>query len=68
MNFWIDGKRDALWKVLESIDILVINDGEARALGDDANLVQVAKRILSRGPKTLIIKRGEYGPCPRHVL
>lgn len=66
MNFWIDGKRDALWKVLEHIDILVINDGEARALGEDANLVQVAKRILSRGPKTLIIKRGEYGVLMFH--
>ena len=61
MNFWIDGKREALWKVLGKIDILIINDGEARALGQDANLVQVAKTILSRGPKTLIIKRGEYG-------
>ncbi len=66
MNFWIDGKRDALWKVLEHIDILVINDGEARALGEEANLVQVAKRILSRGPKTLIIKRGEYGVLMFH--
>lgn len=61
MNFWINGKRDALWKVLEHIDILIINDGEARALGEDANLVKVAKKILARGPKHLIIKRGEYG-------
>jgi sugar/nucleoside kinase (ribokinase family) len=61
MNFWIDGKREALWSVLEKIDILIINDGEARALGEEANLIQVAKKILSRGPKTLIIKRGEYG-------
>ena len=61
MNFWIDGKREALWQVLEKIDILIINDGEARALGEDPNLVQVAKRILAKGPKHLIIKRGEYG-------
>ncbi len=61
MNFWIDSKREALWKVLEKIDILMINDGEARALGQDSNLVQVAKGILARGPKTVIIKRGEYG-------
>jgi sugar/nucleoside kinase (ribokinase family) len=66
MNFWIDGKRDALWKVLESVDVLVINDGEARALGEDPNLVQVAKRILSKGPKTLIVKRGEYGVLMFH--
>ena len=61
MNFWIEGKREALWRTLEKVDILVINDGEARALGEDSNLVQVAKRILARGPKQLIIKRGEYG-------
>ena len=61
MNFWIEGKRDSLWRVLEKIDILIINDGEARALGNDSNLVQVAKRILAQGPKHLIIKRGEYG-------
>jgi sugar/nucleoside kinase (ribokinase family) len=61
MNFWIEGKRDALWRVLEKVDILIINDGEARLLGQDSNLVQVAKTILARGPKHLIIKRGEYG-------
>lgn len=61
MNFWIERKREALWKVLERIDILIINDGEARALGQHPNLTQVAKLVLSRGPKHLIIKRGEYG-------
>jgi sugar/nucleoside kinase (ribokinase family) len=61
MNFWINGKRDALWKVLEQVDVLIINDGEARALGQDPNLVKVARLILSKGPKHLIIKRGEYG-------
>ncbi len=61
MNFWISSKRDALWKVLEHIDILIINDGEARALGGDPNLVKVARTILARGPKHLVIKRGEYG-------
>ncbi len=61
MNFWIAGKRDALWRVLEQVDVLVINDGEARALGGDSNLVKVAKTILAKGPKHLIVKRGEYG-------
>jgi sugar/nucleoside kinase (ribokinase family) len=61
MNFWINGKREALWRVLEQVDILIVNDGEARALGEDANLVKVAQKILARGPKHLIIKRGEYG-------
>ncbi|MCP9438877.1 MAG: PfkB family carbohydrate kinase [Nitrospira sp.] len=61
MNFWITRKRAALWKVLEHVDVLIINDGEARALGEDSNLVKVAKLVLSRGPKYLIVKRGEYG-------
>ena len=61
MNFWINGQRDALWKVLEKVDVLIINDGEARALGQDSNLVKVAKLVLARGPKHLIVKRGEYG-------
>lgn len=61
MNFWIERKREALWRVLERVDVLIINDGEARALGQSPNLVQVAKQVLSRGVKQLIIKRGEYG-------
>jgi sugar/nucleoside kinase (ribokinase family) len=61
MNFWIERKRPALYRVLERVDVLVINDGEARALGGNPNLVQVARDILARGPKHLIIKRGEYG-------
>ncbi len=61
MNFWIERKREALWRVLEKVDVLIINDGEARALGQTPNLVQVAKETLARGPKHLIVKRGEYG-------
>lgn len=61
MNFWIERKREALWRVLEMVDVLIINDGEARALAQNPNLVQVAKEVLSRGVKHLIIKRGEYG-------
>lgn len=61
MNFWIAGKRDALIKTLGEVDILIINDGEARELAGEFNLVKVAKKILSFGPKILIIKRGEYG-------
>ena len=61
MNFWIDGKRDALLRLLKDVDVLLINDGEARALGKDPNLVVVARAILASGPQILIIKRGEYG-------
>ncbi len=61
MNFWIERKREALWRTLAQVDVLIINDGEARALGGDPNLVKVARTILAQGPKHLIIKRGEYG-------
>ena len=61
MNFWIEGKRSALTRLLREVDVLIINDGEARALGGDPNLVKVARAIQAVGPATLIIKRGEYG-------
>jgi sugar/nucleoside kinase (ribokinase family) len=61
MNFWIDSKLDDLKATLKRIDMLVINDGEARMLSGEANLVQAAKKIRAMGPKRLIIKRGEYG-------
>ncbi|MEK7871544.1 MAG: PfkB family carbohydrate kinase [Nitrospirota bacterium] len=61
MNFWIEGKREALMRTLKEVNILIINDGEARELAGEANLVKAAKTILSFGPDTLIIKRGEYG-------
>ncbi|MBI4844247.1 MAG: sugar kinase [Nitrospirae bacterium] len=61
MNFWISGKRDSLVKTLKSVDMLLINDGEARQLANEPNLVKAASKIMSMGPKTLVIKRGEYG-------
>jgi sugar/nucleoside kinase (ribokinase family) len=61
MNFWIQGKRDSLVETLKLVDILIINDGEARQLSDEPNLVRAAAKIRAMGPKTLIIKRGEYG-------
>ncbi len=61
MNFWIDGKLDALKKTLSSVDILIINNGETRMLADEANLVRAAKKVRAMGPRILIVKRGEYG-------
>jgi len=61
MNYWIEGKYDALKRILKEVDILLINDGEARELAKEPNLVRAAQKISSFGPKTLIIKRGEYG-------
>ncbi|MEA5113587.1 MAG: PfkB family carbohydrate kinase [Geobacteraceae bacterium] len=61
MNFWISSKTEALKKVIAMVDILIINDAEARQLSQEPNLVKSARKILSLGVKTLIIKRGEYG-------
>jgi len=61
MNFWIGGKREALIQTLAEVDILVINEGETRQLAGEANLVKAARAILGLGPKTLVVKRGEYG-------
>jgi sugar/nucleoside kinase (ribokinase family) len=61
MNFWISGKRKSLIKVLKKIDIFLINESEARQLADESNLVRAARKIITMGPPTVIIKRGEYG-------
>jgi len=61
MNFWIEGKLDALIETLVSVDILIINDGEARELAREVNLVKAAKKIRAYGPRILVVKQGEYG-------
>lgn len=61
MNFWIEGKREALLKTLEHVDVLLINEGEVRQLADEPNLRKAAQIILAMGPKSLVVKRGEYG-------
>lgn len=61
MNFWIEGERPALLKVLERVDALMINDEELRQLAEDHNIRRAAAKVRAMGPKTLVIKRGEYG-------
>jgi sugar/nucleoside kinase (ribokinase family) len=61
MNFWIENKKEALLEVLKNVDILIINDSEARELGQDSFMTKAARNILDMGPRTLIVKRGEYG-------
>ncbi|MFZ3209731.1 MAG: PfkB family carbohydrate kinase [Geobacteraceae bacterium] len=61
MNFWISSKPEALKKVIERVDFFIINEGEARQLSGEANLVKAARKILGFGAKNLIVKRGEYG-------
>ncbi|BCA79860.1 PfkB family carbohydrate kinase [Desulfuromonas sp. AOP6] len=61
MNFWIEGKKEALLETLKRVDIFLINEGEARQLSGEPNLMKAAAKILAMGPETLVIKRGEYG-------
>lgn len=61
MNFWIGGKREALVRTLGQVDILIINEGETRQLANEPNLVKAARKVLAMGPRTLVVKRGEYG-------
>jgi len=61
MNYWINGKPEALRETLKLVDILLINDAETRQLAGEPNLVLAAQKILSWGPTSLVIKRGEYG-------
>jgi len=61
MNFWMDVALDDLNKVLQKVDVLTINDAEARQLSGEYSLVKAAEIILQMGPKYLIIKKGEHG-------
>ncbi len=61
MNYWIEGSRDALLELLKRVDILMVNDAEARQLSGDHNLVGAARWIQERGPRFVVVKKGEHG-------
>jgi len=61
MNFWIQGARSELHETLKLVNILLINDGEAKMLGGETNLPRAAQKVLAMGPQALVIKHGEYG-------
>lgn len=61
MNFWMDIAMEELMKTLKEIDVLTINDSEARQLSGEYSLVKAAQKILTMGPKVLVIKKGEHG-------
>jgi sugar/nucleoside kinase (ribokinase family) len=61
MNLWIDIAKESLLRTIRGVDVVIINDAEARQLTGIPNLIRAAKEILSWGPKALIVKRGEYG-------
>jgi sugar/nucleoside kinase (ribokinase family) len=61
MNFWIEGRLEELLETLSRVDILLINDEEARQLSGEWNIVKAAQKIRAMGPRTLVIKKGEHG-------
>jgi sugar/nucleoside kinase (ribokinase family) len=72
MNYWIADHRENLLKVLRGLDVLLINDGEAKMLSGESNLVRAAAKVMEMGPKILVVKHGEYGAtaffCDRSFL
>jgi sugar/nucleoside kinase (ribokinase family) len=61
MNFWIEGAGESLKETLKLVDVLIINDSEARELSNEPNLIKAADAIKKMGPKILVIKKGEHG-------
>jgi sugar/nucleoside kinase (ribokinase family) len=61
MNYWIADHRENLLKVLRELDVLLINDGEAKMLSGESNLMRAAAKVMELGPKILVVKHGEYG-------
>jgi pyridoxal/pyridoxine/pyridoxamine kinase len=61
MNLWIETARESLLKTIKGVDVVIINDAEARQLTEIPNLIKAARTILSWGPRALIVKRGEFG-------
>jgi len=61
MNFWIESKRAELLRVLEHVDILLLNDSEVRELADTPSLLDAARWVMDRGPRYVVVKKGEHG-------
>jgi len=61
MNFWIEGNKADLKKVVEQVDVLIIDENEVREFSDERNLVSAARAVLRMGPTAVVIKRGEHG-------
>jgi sugar/nucleoside kinase (ribokinase family) len=61
MNLWINIARDAVWEIFKRVDIAVLNDGEAKLLTEEDNLLKAGQKLLQSGPKHVVIKKGEHG-------
>jgi len=71
MNYWIESKPAALTEVLKRVDIVLVNESEARLYAGKSNLIRASRAILELGPKALVVKKGEYGAtlyCPGDSL
>jgi len=61
MNFWINSKRDEIYSLFRQISIMFLNDAEVKSLSDENNIFEAADKLLSKGLKNLVVKRGEFG-------
>jgi sugar/nucleoside kinase (ribokinase family) len=61
MNLWIENTRESLLETIKGVDVMIINDAEARQLAEEPNLMRAARKIMGQGPRALVVKRGEYG-------
>ncbi len=61
MNFWIENKREQLKRTMAEVDVMMLNEAEARELAEEPNLVAAARKIMNMGPRRVIIKKGEHG-------
>jgi len=61
MNYWIERKSSRIRRVIQDVDVLFVDEGEARSLASEVNIVRSARRIMDLGPKTVVVKRGEHG-------
>ena len=66
MNYWIEGKNSSLRRILKEIDVLFIDEGEARELAGEVNLVKAMRHIMKLGPSVAVVKRGEHGVLMFH--
>ena len=66
MNYWIESKKASLEKLMKEVDVMIINEAEVRMFTGEANLVKGARTMMSLGPETLVVKRGEYGVLMFH--
>ena len=67
MNFWISSRRADIIELLTRVDLITLNDAEARQLTEEVNLVRAARWIMERGPRTVVIKKGEHGAFMFHA-